>query len=524
MATRLDQSKRNSLTSACNSVMAHSQQEVIEAVDLARRQGYSLYPISTGRNWGYGGSMPVAKSSRILDLSKMNRILNADEIGLDNPVAVIEPGVTQAQLHAFLQERCPELMFNVTGSARDTSILGNSLDRGVGYFGPRREDVFGLEVVTGRGDLLRTGFRRLGEVSPLAHTHPYGFGPMLDGLFFQGNFGIVTSACFRLIPRRPLHAALTMSLHDPSLLGTFVDRLAELKRARVLTSVTHIANRLRTCSSLEHGAVDYLVGRCGLDEAKARESANACLSAVSRTEWSALAAVCDTRLRVAAAVFEIRRQLAGIASVRVITSGMLNLAYPVFDRLRQIPWCRTRAAAIHAIRPLHGLVDGIPTDAPIENLLWKYGDLGRIKPADFEASSCGVLFVSPALPLKGRQVASAVDALEQIALKHRQALYMTLNIEGDTTLVGVMNLLYDKQDTDATARAWDCAEALLERIRQLGLHPYRAHVGMMDSLVPQNDPYWRHIHQLKQIFDPDDIIAPGRYNFPLHADRKTKAT
>ena len=68
-----------------------------------------------------------------------------------NPVAVIEPGVTQMQLYDFLQNHCPELTFNVTGSGKETSIIGNALDRGVGYIGPRREDLFGLEIVLGTG-------------------------------------------------------------------------------------------------------------------------------------------------------------------------------------------------------------------------------------------------------------------------------------------------------------------------------------------------------------------------------------
>ena len=153
-------------------------------VRAARASKVPLYPISRGLNWGYGSRSPVVAGSELVNLGRMNRILNADQISLANPVAVIEPGVTQGQLYDFLAQHCPQLTFNVTGSSRETSILGNALDRGVGYFGPRREDLFGLEVVCGSGQVLRTGFRRLGEQSPLAHSHPYGLGPMLDGLFF----------------------------------------------------------------------------------------------------------------------------------------------------------------------------------------------------------------------------------------------------------------------------------------------------------------------------------------------------
>ena len=491
--------------------------DVVNAVQSARKEGYSLYPISTGRNWGYGGSTPVLASSRLLDLSQMNRILNEDEISLQHPVALIQPGVTQAQLKAFLDKNCPQLMFNVTGSGRDTSVLGASLDRGVGYFGPRREDIFGLEVVTGRGEVIYTGFRRLGTRSPLAHSHPYGFGPILDGLFFQGNFGVVTSACFRLLPRHKAHSALSISLARANDLPALIDRMAHLKRTGILSSVAHIANRARTHSSLHHGVMDYLTNYCGIPTEQALMESRKCLDSISKGEWTGLAAACGAAEHVASSVREIRRQLSGIATVREITSRDLNRAYPIMHALRNLPWFRTQAAAIHAIRPLHGLVEGVPTDAPIENLLWKYGELGRIAPAQFETSSCGVLFSSPALPLDGRAVASAMDAFQRVAADHKQTLYATLDIEGDTTVVAVLNLLYDKTDPGATRAAFECSDALLTRILELRLHPYRARVDTMSALVDPNDVYWRYVRSLKDAFDPDDVIAPGRYNLTMRS-------
>src|SRR5450830_209900 len=197
-----------------------STEEIRQLIQQARHKGIPLYPVSRGFNWGYGSASPVTDGCALVDLNGMHRILNADRISLSNPVAVVEPGVTQGQLYDFLQNHCPELTFNVTGAARDTSLIGNALDRGVGYFGPRKDDLFGLEVVCGSGQTLKTGFRRLGESSPLAHSHPFGMGPMLDGLFFQGNFGIVTSACFRLMPRRPKEVAVSLALHHNADLGS----------------------------------------------------------------------------------------------------------------------------------------------------------------------------------------------------------------------------------------------------------------------------------------------------------------
>ena len=57
--------------------------EVVHIVQIASRYKVPLYPISTGHNWGYGTSLPVAENCVIVDLSRMNRILQMDpELGL----------------------------------------------------------------------------------------------------------------------------------------------------------------------------------------------------------------------------------------------------------------------------------------------------------------------------------------------------------------------------------------------------------------------------------------------------------
>ncbi|XXF77148.1 FAD-binding protein [Myxococcaceae bacterium GXIMD 01537] len=485
-----------------------SSREQVEAlVEVARRTQTPLYPFGRGFNWGYGSASAPRPGAVLVDLSGMQSI----EVTPGQAVAVIGPGVSQQQLYDYLRVNHPEWTFNVTGSGCHTSVLGNSLDRGVGYVGPRREDVFGLEVVTGAGQVLRTGFRRLGESSPLAHAHPYGLGPMLDGLFFQGNFGIVTSACFRLIPRRPREVAVAMSLRHPDHLAEFIDVLGMLKREKVISSVTHIGNRARTHTSLHHAAARYLMDRCGLTREGADSETARCMMAVSPAEWTSLGGISGTPGEVRARVREAKARTRHVAGMRGYTAELLDLGFKVMDGLRALPWARAQAAAISSIRPLHGLALGIPTDAPIDNLLFKF-DAEGLPPTRLDESRCGLLFISPALPLRGRDVVPIVRESERIARAAGFELYMTLNIETETSLVGVFNLLFDRGDAGMTKRARQCADDLLEFFRREGISPYRARADMMDRIVDASDPYWQTVRQLKQVFDPQDIIAPGRYN------------
>ncbi|HEX8874220.1 MAG TPA: hypothetical protein VF780_06290, partial [Nitrosospira sp.] len=77
-----------------------------------------------------------------------------------------------------------------------------------------------------------------------------------------------------------------------------------------------------------------------------------------------------------------------------------------------------------------------------------------------------------------------------------------------------INLLFDRASPEEVDRAHDCADALLTYMRSKKLEPYRARADMMDKIVAADPVYWERIHVLKQVFDPDNIIAPGRYNLP----------
>jgi 4-cresol dehydrogenase (hydroxylating) len=493
-----------------------THEDVVDLVQQARKDGIPLYPISTGFNWGYGSASPVVEGCKLVDLRKMRKILNQrgpSAISPSNPVALIEPGVTQGDLYDFLREKHFPLTFNVTGSSRDTSLIGNALDRGVGYFGPRREDLFALKLVLGTGQTLHTGFRRLGENSPLAYSHPYGLGPMADGLFFQGNFGIVTSACFRLMPRRPKEVAVSLALHDHTKLGEFIDELVQLKREGLMTSVTHLANKARSQASLLYGMTDYLEKECGFSLQHAEQEAQDAMRIAAPNEWTSLAAVTGTPAQVSATLQEIRKRVKKLARLVVVGQTLLDIGFKICNTLRFIPKLRANAAVINAVRPLHGLALGVPTDAAIDNLMWKYGRGGQAA-TTLDQSNCGLLYISPALPANGRQVASLMQELEQIAKEHNHQLFITINMETPTSLVAIMNLLFNRSNAGEVTGAHVCAKVLLEHIRARGLEVYRARTDMMSDIASEDSDYWQTIRGIKRQLDPQNIIAPGRYNLP----------
>ena len=157
--------------------------DIPKLVQIAREQRMALYPISRGRNWGWGDACPVKEGQVILDLGDLDRIL---EINTELGYAVIEPGVTQGQLAQALAEKAPDWWLESTNAGSDTSIVGNVLERGLGV-NDRSAAVCGLEAVLADGTTLRTGFGNFPR-SRVTHAAKWGVGPNLDGLFSQSSY------------------------------------------------------------------------------------------------------------------------------------------------------------------------------------------------------------------------------------------------------------------------------------------------------------------------------------------------
>jgi 4-cresol dehydrogenase (hydroxylating) flavoprotein subunit len=104
-----------------------SVEEVRGCVRAAAEHGLALYPVSRGKNWGYGSRAPGSDGALLLSLERLDRIVDFDErLGY----ATIEPGVTFRQLAEFLAARGSRLYLNAPGSTPEASVVGNALERG----------------------------------------------------------------------------------------------------------------------------------------------------------------------------------------------------------------------------------------------------------------------------------------------------------------------------------------------------------------------------------------------------------
>lgn len=226
---------------ASAAVAPYTVEEVQAVVRTANKYKIPIYPISTGRNLGYGGSAPALSGSVVLDLKRMNRIIEVNE---RHAYALVEPGVSYFDLYRYISEHKLKVWIDCPDPGWG-SLIGNALERGGGLTTPLFRNHFdahcGMEVVLANGEVMRTGMGAL----PTAETWQQfrtGFGPYVDGLFTQSNFGIVTKMGFWLMPEPEAYLSGYVHVFQHDDLIPLIDIVTLLENSQVFTGMPHFGS------------------------------------------------------------------------------------------------------------------------------------------------------------------------------------------------------------------------------------------------------------------------------------------
>ncbi len=228
---------------ASAAVAPHTVEQVQAVVRTANNYRIPIYTISTGKNLGYGGSAPNLSGSVVLDLKRMNRILEVNE---RNASALVEPGVSYFDFYRYIQEHKLKVWMDCPDPGWG-SLIGNALDHGGGYtqttFRNHFDSHCGMEVVLANGELLRTGMGALPN-SQTWQQYKFGIGPWIDGLFSQSNFGVVTKMGFWLMPEPDAYLTGTVSVPKHQDLVELVDILNYLENSGIVNGMPQLGSPL----------------------------------------------------------------------------------------------------------------------------------------------------------------------------------------------------------------------------------------------------------------------------------------
>ncbi len=473
---------------------------VSEAVRIANRYEVPLYPISSGKNWGYGSRVPVASGCALLDLGALDKIVDFNE---NLGYVTVEPGVTQKALFQYLRERNSGLWMDATGSSPDCSLIGNAVERGFGHtpYSDHFANMCGLEVVLPTGEIVETGFCGLPGAKTGA-VYRWGVGPSLDGLFSQSNLGIVTRATVWLMPAPPYFQAYFFQASSPESLAGVVDALRPLRLNGTLRSAIHIGNDYKVLAGVQQFPWEEKMPLT-------RERMKEFRRKLKIASWSGSGALYGTRRQVAEARKLLRTALNGkVARLQFLDDRMIRLATRftgLYRGMTGLDLSRTLAL----LKPVYGLLKGTPTLDTLGSAYWRK----RMKvPEDPhpDRDGCGLLWCAPVAQLDGEEAKKLVDVAEAALLSHGFEPMISLTLLTERSLAAIVSISYDRSIPGEDEKAMNCYRDLEDRLYHHGFYPYRLSIASM-ALQSGRHAYSDLLQRLKTALDPLAILAPGRY-------------
>ena len=448
-------------------VAPQSVEEIQGILKAANRYRIPLWPVSMGKNFAYGTAAPRMRGTMVLDLKRLNRVL---EVNAELAYAVVEPGVSFFDLHRHLQGR----KLWMSGPSHSWgSVIGNALEHGVGYtlYGIHAEAICGMEVVLANGEIFRTGMGAV-DGSMEWQTYKQGYGPIWDGAFTQSNFGIVTKMGIWLMPEPEGMASVSISLPNEEDLAILVDTLRPLRLNDTINSTYTIANGVRHVFRV--GSRDRLYqGRDHLPQQVIADQ----LKKQGDGWWSV--------------TFNLFDRPEGLdIRLRVIREA--------FDR---IPGSRMSIERWRQGEPLAAWMRQDVGLGPLGVIDWHGGPGGH---TDFGAVMAAV----------GSRVREVYDLVYSRFVEYGIDCFVGMFGLGSRSIVMVADLIYNKNDEDMTNRARALFRTLTRDTARIGVGIYRAHISFMDDgadMYGHNDhALMRFNERIKDCLDPNGILAPGK--------------
>jgi 4-cresol dehydrogenase (hydroxylating) len=452
-----------------------STEQVQQIIEIAKESKIPIYTYSTGKNWGYGSRTPQTSNSLLIELSRMNKILDYDEtLGC----VTVEPGVTQKQLYDFLEEQDSPFGLSVTGSAPDTSIIGNICERGVGI-GPysfRSHYVSNLEVILASGKCIHTGFGRFANAKA-AGAYPEGIGPSFYDVFLQSNYGVITKLTMFLVPTPTYAQHIDVSIAEAAELSKYLDILHEFNFYSNARKFITFRNDLRILARDAQYPWSLASNKTPLptdlrERLKREHGIN--------FAWKAFIAIYGyTRQEVSAQIDYFRSLAKNIDGVSIS---------PLYSQ-------NTLGA-----RP-RNLGDG---------LYWRM----RIKPPEVKSpdtDGCGLIRLSMAVPFTGEDITRVTAIMAKVITQFKYEPFIEGHCISERMAIIIAPIIFDRTVPGEDANALACHDVLLQQLMEAGYYPYRDNGRAMTLSPRSSDDYDDLQRIIKDAVDPDNILSPGRY-------------
>ena len=483
-----------------------NRNEVQTCLRIANSHKTPIYPISTGKNIGYGSRVPIMGGTIVMELSRLDKIVEYnDKLGY----VTLQPGVTQQMLYNFLQKNKAKFWMDATGGPMDHSIIGNIAERGFGHtpYGDHFAHVSGMEVVLPNGDCIHTGYGRFkgAKATPI---YRWGVGPFIDGLFTQSNLGIITQLTVWLMPAPAYSQSFYFSLTKYEDLAATIDALRPLFLDGTIKCAMHIANDYKVLSSFQRYPWDKTKGQTPLPDHILHDLGKSW----DFGAWNAAGALYGTKQEVALARKKIKRQLrkVPIKKLRFLDDFMLKMAEKFQQPLKWILRLDF-PEMLKVLKPVYNLTKGVPSDEFIPSLYWRK-PLQIKQPIDPERDRCGLMWIAPIAPTDGLYAAEIWEITKSVFTQYNYEPAISITLLTERAMDSIISISYDRDIPGEDEKAMRCHDELLKKLADKGYFPYRLGIQSMGKLPKPEAAYLAFIKILKQTLDENGILSPSRYS------------
>ncbi len=453
-----------------------SVEDVQAVVRIANEYRIPLWPISRGKNNGYGGAAPQVRGSVMMSFREMNRVL---EINEELGYAMVEPGVSWFDLHDAIKAGGHDLVASIVDIGWG-GVVSNTLEHGLTYmpYSIDQASHCGFEVVLPNGDLMRTGSGGM-DNNPTWPLYKRGLGPTSTEMFMQSNYGIVTKMGYWLMPKPEVYMPLWLRLWDDSQLPAVVDALRELMLDGTINMRPQLSNTLIMAAMLTTRA-EWYDGSGPMPEEVIDKIANE----LGLGRWMMRFALYGDEAVVDHNYEKLRARFLQIPSVDLV--GQKHGA----DEWETLP------------NPHERVQIGVPSLDLYKMAGWSGGAEG------------GHVDFSPVIPLTAQHSQAAQklmsDMCAEAGLDYLGGM-LPINARS-TTFINVIP--FDTKNPEQVEKAYAVAKQMVAKAGKMGYGEYRAHLSFMDLAADQfgfNDHAQRRFNEtIKDTLDPNGIIAPGK--------------
>ncbi|ALO35925.1 FAD-binding protein [Colwellia sp. MT41] len=480
---------------------------------------FSLYPISTGNNWGYGTSQPTGLANNIilLDLGRLTKITHFDsELGL----VTIEPGVTQQQLSDFLHQHNHDYMVPVTGAGPSCSLLANALERGYGItpYTDHFSAVTSIQGYWANGRPYQSAVYELdaSEEKLVDKTFKWGLGPYLEGLFTQSNLGIVSQMTLRLAKIKPDFTSFFIQMADDSLLEAAVPLIREvLQDYEGIVGSINLMDQRRLLSMFAKNPNGNDAHQVMLSN-----DINKLASELRAPSWTIVGSIYGSSRVVKVVKKEIDDIFKQLPCKRIYSNSLsIILANKTIDILpawliNKVPMLTTIAEQLDSFNKGKDIMLGKPNKVALKLAYWRHKDADgfdkdKLSPGQ---DGCGLLWYAPLIPMKANKMREFVEFIRAICPKFNIEPFITFTNLKHDCVDSTIPIVFDLSNPKAVNDAHNCLKMLVEQGLKKGFVPYRLNIDQQQWLLNKDSDFWQTVNQLKSSLDPNNILSQGRYN------------